>query len=157
VASAFGIGRRLTLQALVDYKIGQSKYSTQMWWRYSSDQNTEMNMFPERFDPREVAAAQMGNFGEFDFWVPRADFARLREVSIAYRTPESWTSRLGARTGQVSLAARNLGVWTSYFPYPYQDPEVLNPITTFSGNREPQDTSGIPPLTSAILTVQLGF
>jgi hypothetical protein len=72
--------------------------------------------------------------------------------------PESWLGFVSASRGQFSVAARNLGmVWTNWYAYPYHDPEVIDPSNTFSGNREPQEDSGIPPLTSITFSLRLSF
>jgi TonB-dependent SusC/RagA subfamily outer membrane receptor len=147
---------RLTVDALVQGKIGQTKYDLQAWWRYAAYQQTEMNYFPERFDPTDVAEAQYGNTGEFALWVNEASFIRFRELSATYRMPATWLGWMGASQGSMSLAARNLGmIWTNWPEYPNHDPEVVDPSATFSGNREPQEDATVPPLTSLVLTLRL--
>ncbi len=56
-----------------------------------------------------------------DFAFP-ADFWRLREVSLSYRLPSEWTSRIGVQSSTLSLAGRNLFRWTDY---PGLDPEGM--------------------------------
>jgi TonB-dependent starch-binding outer membrane protein SusC len=53
----------------------------------------------------------------------RGDFARLREVSLTYTLPGDWSERFGARSTSVTLAGRNLALWTDYNG---PDPEVLS-------------------------------
>jgi TonB-linked SusC/RagA family outer membrane protein len=147
---------RLTVDALVQGKIGQTKYDLQAWWRYAAYQQTEMNYFPERFDATDVAEAQYGNTGEFALWVNEASFIRFRELSATYRMPATWLGWTGASQGSMTLAARNLGmIWTNWPEYPNHDPEVVDPSATFSGNREPQEDATVPPLTSLVLTLRL--
>jgi TonB-linked SusC/RagA family outer membrane protein len=156
--SSFSIGDRLTLDALVQGKIGQSKYDLQAWWRYAAYQQTHLNLFPREYDINDVAEAQYGASGEFALWVNEASFVRFRELSLTYRLPDEWVQKVGTTRGSVSLAARNLGmIWTNWQEWPHHDPEVLDPSNTFSGNREPQEDSGIPPLTSMTITVRLGM
>ena len=150
------IADRITIDALVQGKIGQTKYDLQAWWRYAAYQQTEMNYFPERFDPRDVAEAQYGNTGEFALWVNEASFIRFRELAATYRMPPTWLGWMGASQGSLTLAARNLGmIWTNWPEYPNHDPEVVDPSSTFSGNREPQEDATVPPLTSLVLTLRL--
>jgi hypothetical protein len=156
--SSFSIGDRVTLDALVQGKIGQSKYDLQAWWRYAAYQQTHLNLFPREYDINDVAEAQYGASGEFALWVNEASFVRFRELSLTYRLPDEWVQKVGTTRGSVSLAARNLGmIWTNWQEWPHHDPEVLDPSNTFSGNREPQEDSGIPPLTSMTITVRLGM
>ena len=163
IGSSITFGDRLTLSGLVQGKIGQTKYDLQAWARYSSRQQTELNFFPERFagndrefDLNDVAEAQYGSSGEFALWVNDASFIRFRELSLAYRMPEEWAQRVGASRGTLSFAARNLGmIWTRWQEYPHHDPENIDPSNTFSGNREPQASTHVPPLTALTLTVRL--
>jgi TonB-linked SusC/RagA family outer membrane protein len=156
--SSFSIGDRVTLDALVQGKIGQSKYDLQAWWRYAAYQQTHLNLFPREYDINDVAEAQYGASGEFALWVNEASFVRFRELSLTYRLPDAWVQKVGTTRGSLSLAARNLGmIWTNWQEWPHHDPEVLDPSNTFTGNREPQEDSGIPPLTSMTITVRLGM
>jgi TonB-linked SusC/RagA family outer membrane protein len=155
-ATGITIADRLTLDALFQGKIGQTKYDLQAWWRYSAYQQTELNYFPERYDPRDVAEAQYGNSGEFALWVNEASFIRFRELSATYRMPSAWTNRIGASQGTIGLAARNLGlIWTNWPEAQNHDPEIVDPSNTFSGNREPQEDAAVPPLMSLVLTLRL--
>ena len=158
LSSSIHIGDNLTIDGLVQGKIGQTKYDLQGWWRYAAFQQTEINLFPRDHDILKVAEAQLGASGEFALWVNEASFVRFRELSLTYRLPSELTSKLGSRRGSLSLAARNLGMlWTNWQEWPHHDPEVVDPSNTFSGNREPQEDSGIPPLTSLSLTIRLGM
>lgn len=158
MGSSIHVGDNLTIDALVQGKIGQTKYDLQGWWRYAAFQQTEINLFPRDHDINKVAEAQLGASGEFALWVNEASFVRFRELSLTYRLPSRLTERLGSGRGSLSLAARNLGMlWTNWQEWPHHDPEVVDPSNTFSGNREPQEDSGIPPLTSLSLTIRLGM
>lgn len=53
--------------------------------------------------------------------VHEADFIRLREISLTYRPPADWATRLGARTLSFTLSGRNLALWTKF---PGRDPEI---------------------------------
>ncbi len=152
------LGDRLSLETLFQGKFGQTKYDLQGWWRYSALQHDYINAFPLQSDPTDVAEAQLGNSGEYDLWVNESSFIRWRELSLTYQMPESWLGFVSASRGQFSVAARNLGmVWTNWPAYPYHDPEVVDPSNTFEGNREPQEDSGIPPLTSITFSLRLSF
>ena len=158
VGSSFTIGERLTVDALVQGKIGQTKYDLQGWWRYGAIQQSELNLFPFDHDIRRVAEAQFGSLGEYDLWVQEASFVRFRELSLTYQMPEEWLGLVRSTRGSLSLSARNLAMlWTNWPEWPHHDPEVVDPSNTFSGNREPQEDSAVPPLTSLTLTVRLGM
>lgn len=156
--SSFNIGDRLTIDALIQGRIGQTKYDLQSWWRYAAYQQTEVNLFPRDHDVTTVAEAQYGASGEFALWVNEASFIRFRELSLSYLLPDNVAQKVGASRGSLSLSTRNLGMlWTNWQEWPHHDPEVVDPSNTFSGNREPQEDSAVPPLTSLTVTVRLSM
>ncbi len=159
LGTSFTIGERLTIDALAQGKFGQTKYDLQGWWRYAALQTALLNADPRNHDDiTEVAEAQEGAFGEFALWVNEASFLRFRELSATYQLPESVVERVGTTRGSISLSARNLGMlWTNWPEWPHHDPEVIDPSNTFTGNREPQEDSAVPPLTSLTVTVRLGM
>jgi TonB-linked SusC/RagA family outer membrane protein len=151
LSSVVTLFNRVRVRGLLDFQRGQSKYVTDRWNRCAWRQNCEINHYPERFDPRAVGAAQNGGWNEFDWWIQRSDFARLREVSVEYPLPEAWAARIGAASGTLSLGGRNLGTWTSY---PGLDPEsvdITNSVT------EPNDQSILPPLRQFMFTVHVTY
>lgn len=167
LASSFQVGDRVTISALIQGKIGQTKYDLQGWWRYAGWQQTELNLKPQEFAARpggigdgvyinQIAEAQFGASGEFGLWINESSFVRFRELSVSYLMPESWAEAIGTSRGTINLATRNLGmIWTNWQEWPHHDPEVVDPTSTFEGNREPQQDTAIPPLTSLTLTVRL--
>jgi hypothetical protein len=158
ISSTFTLIDQVQIGMMADFKLGHSNYSTQMWYRYAAEGLAEELWNWQDADPLVLAAAELGRSGEFQFWVPKAGYARFREVSVQSPLPASWVSGIGASGGRVSLAARNLGmIWTEYFPYPFQDPESRAPANQLGGNREPEDTDAMPPLTSFALTLRLTF
>jgi TonB-linked SusC/RagA family outer membrane protein len=159
VGTSFQIGDRLTIDALAQGKFGQTKYDLMGWWRYAALQTSRLNALPrEAEDITRVAEAQEGASGEFALWVQEASFFRFRELSATYQVPESWASQIGASRGSISLSARNLGmIWTNWPEWPHHDPEVIDPSNTFTGNREPQEDSAVPPLTSFTITFRVGM
>ncbi len=158
LSSTFTISDRVQVGMLADFKLGQSNYSTLMWYRYASLGISEEQWNWQGVDPRILGAAELGRSGEFQFWVPKAGYARFRELSVSGALPESWVTPIGATSARLSVAARNLGmIWTEYFPYPGQDPESRAPANQLGGNREPEDTDATPPLTSLTLTLRLTF
>jgi len=151
INSTFTLFDRLRVRGMVDFQTGQSKYVTDRWNRCAWRQNCEINHYPERFDPRAVGAAQNGGWNEFDWWIQKSDFARLREVSIEYPIPDSWASWMRATSGTISLGGRNLGTWTDY---PGLDPESVDITNSVS---EPNDQSILPPLRQFMVTINLNY
>lgn len=44
-----------------------------------------------------------------DDWVHELNYIALRDISLSYRIPSNWAAKLGAKSMNVSLAARNVG------------------------------------------------
>jgi TonB-linked SusC/RagA family outer membrane protein len=140
---------RLTLNGLVDFRVGQSKYVTEYWNRCVWRQVCRENAYPAEFDPKVLAAIQLGGADEFDWWIQKASFARLREISVDYSLPELWARRVGASSARVSLAANNVGYISDW---PGIDPEALN---LAYANSTPESQATMPPLTSVTARIDL--
>ncbi len=113
VTSTFRIFDRLTASALVDFKADYMKTDNNLRARCQVFRTCLENMNPQDYDPRVIA--QMQTSGTLvDFAINDASFTRLREVSLTYELPGSLAQRLGARTASVSIAGRNLHIWTDY-------------------------------------------
>jgi hypothetical protein len=55
-------------------------------------------------------------------WVEKADWLKLREVSLTYRMPDSFVDRIGLRDTSIRLSGRNLALYAPHWTGP--DPEV---------------------------------
>ena len=80
-----------------------------------------------------------------------AGFLKLREVSLTYRAPDAWASRIGARTLSLTVTGRNLATWTNYRG---ADPEISQ-----SGqfNFSVADFLSQPPVRSFLARVNVTF
>ncbi|MCA9738782.1 MAG: TonB-dependent receptor [Gemmatimonadota bacterium] len=109
----------------------------------------------ERTDPiflayadTPISSAMLGTY--------RADFAKLREIAVAYELPASLVGRTGAERASFSVAARNLWtLWTAQdeiFGSPIPDPEARRAadVGTYSN-------SNMPPTSSIIATLRVTF
>lgn len=54
-------------------------------------------------------------------YIEKADFWKLREVSLTYQVPSSWVERMGANRATLTFSGRNLATWTDYSG---MDPEI---------------------------------
>jgi TonB-dependent starch-binding outer membrane protein SusC len=86
-----------------------------------------------------------------DAYVQKADFAKLREVSVSYSLPSKWAGYMHAQYAQFTLSGQNLHTWTGYEGF---DPEVLSVATTNFGR---QDFLTIPPARRVVAKVNLTF
>ena len=67
---------------------------------------------------RSIASGVLGNDAGY---MEKADFIKLREVSLSYTVPSKIAQRIGASTASITLAGRNLKTWTDYSGF---DPEI---------------------------------
>ncbi len=134
--------RKVRLTGQFDYKGGHLNYNNTERIRCQSRNNCRGLIDPTAplFEQaRVVAVRQHGTAIGGGGFMEKADFIRLREVSLSYRGSDRLASAIGARSLMVSLAARNLGIlWTEYTGV---DPEAL--ATT--GNNPSEFQAFAPP------------
>jgi TonB-linked SusC/RagA family outer membrane protein len=136
---------RLRLYALLDYKGGHYLYNVKeqyrCWgqpfattWSNDADVNipgscaavNDVNASDEYKEVRQQDPSI--NNGIF---IERADFIKLRDVSVTYLVPPSLLRRLGTDRASFTIAAHNLGfLWKPHYSGP--DPEV-----NFTGINDP--------------------
>ncbi len=138
---------RLTLHTQFDFKGGHFVRDVTNWARCGIFRLCEVNVRPELFDPIDVANAQLGLQTP---WASKADYLKLREISLSYALPENWVGWFGARRASIAVAGRNLHTWTGFTGL---DPET-NASTTIRGFNYYEQTS-TPQLASFITTVRL--
>jgi TonB-dependent starch-binding outer membrane protein SusC len=131
---AFG---RVRLYGLLDYKGGHYLYNVKdqyrCWgqpyasaWNRDPSQNVPGSCW-EVNDPgrpeSEKEIRQQDPAVNNGVFIQRADFVKLRELSLTFTLPPSWTQRLGSERGALTLAAHNVAIlWKPHYTGP--DPEV---------------------------------
>jgi TonB-linked SusC/RagA family outer membrane protein len=136
LSSSLRLGQSLVVDALVEHQGGHYLPN------YTGYQNSRRGVWypcyeiqakliaQERGDASAVsdvraidrAKCRLNGIGGYrsDFWVEKADFWKLRTVSVTYELPQSLVSRFASRAS-VTLAGTNLAIWTDYTGV---DPEV---------------------------------
>ena len=110
----------LRLYGQLDFKLDVRHADNDTNLRCSLFKVCEADYYPQRYNPALIAEYQSGFIGSF---VPaNAAFAKLREVSATVTLPGTWARKFGARSGTISIAARNLHTWTSFTSL---DPETM--------------------------------
>lgn len=93
-----------------------------------------------------------------NFWIDKADFWKLRSVSVSYQVPEAWVSSFADRA-TVTIAGRNLMKWTDFQG---TDPEIED-YTDRAGSGSGAGSYGrreyysLPPSRSFLATVRVTF
>jgi hypothetical protein len=110
VAPSLVLGRSVTIAALVDYRGGFRSFN-------AGGRNRCNTVCEPLYAPNASAAEQARAVSAREgtaAWIEDASFARLRELSVAWAIPSSWTKRIGAHSSSVVIAGRNLFRSTEY-------------------------------------------
>jgi TonB-linked SusC/RagA family outer membrane protein len=150
VSNDFTFFGHIVLHAQVDFQGGNHKRDETTRVRCTAFRLCEVNVRPELYDPIYVASIQTS--GVSAPFYSDASFAKLREVSLSYTFPAALARRLNARSGSISIAARNLHTWTSYTGL---DPESLS-LSELQGFDYYEQTT-TPLLASFLTSVRLTF
>lgn len=121
----FTLGRNLRLRVLFDGSFGNDVMNLskriQDLGAASNGLDAERELLPYG-DPRKLPpgylARRLSLFGEY---VEDGTFIKLREIAATYTVPFAAVKRIFPQGMEVTLAGRNLFVWTDYSGY---DPEV---------------------------------
>ena len=145
---------RFRLYAMIDFQRGFKKTDTNYEQVCQVFAGCLENIYPERYDPIQVAHAQNGSGQLQDFYIRSGNFAKLREVSLTYDAPVRSVRYVGAKSISVTVTGRNLHMWTKYTGL---DPEnSVNAEGGMSRNLATDQTE-YPQLATVLLGVRLGY
>jgi TonB-linked SusC/RagA family outer membrane protein len=138
---------RLHLYALVGWATGYKRPDDNYAYECFSGLCKEA-VLPQAFNP--VRIARMQRFLIDDFTLQDASFARLREVSASYQLPPGIIRVVRASSASVTLAVRNLALWTRF--------TGLDPETSYVSEQFLQTNYAItPPLESLIFKLNITY
>ena len=121
-SNTFSIFRNFSIYSLFDYKGGHYNYRGAELYRCASAQNCRILNDPNTpATELPVYRIGAGTNTPFGLYVHKADFVKLRDVSVTYTLPSQWVARTRAASMSVTLAGHNLALWSDY---PGPDPEV---------------------------------
>jgi hypothetical protein len=108
--------RRIRVSAMVDRKMGHYLLNGTDRIRCESRLNCRGTVDPRAplWEQARAVAVRLDPARTQAGFMEPGDFTRLREVAINARLPESWARALRGRDASVTLAARNLRLWTRY-------------------------------------------
>ncbi|MHB1192948.1 MAG: SusC/RagA family TonB-linked outer membrane protein [Longimicrobiales bacterium] len=121
-SNTFTLFGNLRIYGLLDYKGGHYLFNVKDWRRDRA--GVSWNTVNPAADPDEVLVLMFAS--QTYEHIDKADFIKLRDLSISYDLPTSLISHAGVKRSTLTLAGHNLKVWSSY---PQGDPEV-----NFSGD-----------------------
>ncbi|MFL5639577.1 MAG: SusC/RagA family TonB-linked outer membrane protein [Gemmatimonadaceae bacterium] len=146
-SSDFIVFEKLRLHSLFDYKGGHYMFNVKDWRRDRA--GLSWATVNPAADPDEVLARQFAAENFFD--VQKADFLKLRDLSLSYDLPSAWLGRIADRA-TVMLAGHNLRIWTKYGG---ADPELNFNGGTSTFNRN--DSWTVPNPRRYTFSVAMGF
>ena len=110
VAPSLVLGRSVTIAGLIDHRGGFRTYNVGGRTRCIT---VCAPLYAPNASTAEQARAVSARQGTAS-WMEDASFVRLRELSLAWAIPPSWTKRIGAHSSSVVVAGRNLFTSTGY-------------------------------------------
>jgi TonB-linked SusC/RagA family outer membrane protein len=142
------------LYAMIDFQRGFKKTDTNYEQVCQVFLGCLENIYPEKYNPIQVAHAQDGSGRLQDFYIRDGNFAKLREISLSYDATPKTARLVGARSAAVTLTARNLHMWTKYTGL---DPE--NSVNTDGGMSRnlATDQTEFPQLATVLIGIRLGY
>ncbi|MBW3630864.1 MAG: TonB-dependent receptor, partial [Gemmatimonadetes bacterium] len=117
-SNTFTLFRDFQLYSLFDYKGGHYLYNYKEYARCT---------IAAQMTCARMNDATLANDPEMPYWrtsyayVEKADFVKLRDLSLTYSMPAAWARRFQATSASMTLAGHNLGLWSDYSG---MDPEV---------------------------------
>ena len=128
ISNTFTLFRYFRLYGLVDYKGGHVIFNQKERNRCQSNDNCWRTNNPVARFPKTAAdtvlfkeLAVYRNGSPSPEWIEKADFFKLREISLTIDVPNNLVRRTGAASASFVLSGRNLALWSDYEGV---DPEV---------------------------------
>jgi TonB-dependent SusC/RagA subfamily outer membrane receptor len=151
-------GRQLRVAAQFDYRGGFVIFDQVLWSQCFDEQCPDAfrRGTPLRRQAQATNAQDFFTDGQsLSGFIEDGSFTRLRELSVTWTAP-AWIARAArARTATVTLAGRNLALWTHYRGIDPEAQAFLSPTGATSGYSAPP--APIPPATYWIARVTLGI
>jgi TonB-dependent SusC/RagA subfamily outer membrane receptor len=122
--------------------------------RAASPGRCRENWYPMEYDPKLIASLDAGTDVLPDGYIHDASFSRLRELSLSYTLPTIRSRYANFNRAVVTLAGRNLAVWTDY---PGLEPEASWLGGTRGGNFNFFEQTTIPQTSQWVLSVNLDW
>jgi hypothetical protein len=146
--------RDFRLNAFVDYRGGYKKLDGNYRVRCGAFVLCRELYYPDEVaDKAHLAAVQAGTAYTFHL-VEDAAFARFRELALTYTLPGGLAGRIGAASAAITVAGRNLALWTNY---PGLEPEASFNGGTRGGAFGQWEQNVMPQTRSFVATFNLSF
>ncbi|MFN0181920.1 MAG: SusC/RagA family TonB-linked outer membrane protein [Gemmatimonadales bacterium] len=154
---------RLRLFGMLDFKRGHTLWDTDYAVRCRFLPRCRENYFPDEFDAVTRAYIQLSDDAFVEPYLRDASFFKLRELSLGYTLPDRVARMVGGRRASITIAGRNLALWTNYTSFdPESFDEWLPPGQPGFGagdnlRTENSDISTLPQLAMFVATIRVTF
>ena len=145
--------RDFRINAFFDWRGGYKKLDGNRRVRCNLFSLCRENFYPSEFDAVTLAEVQGGTAFTYNL-IRDASFTRFRELSVTYSLPERFASRAGASRASITVAGRNLGLWTDY---PGLEPEASFNGGTRGGAFGQWEQNVLPQLRQIVTTFNVSF
>jgi TonB-dependent starch-binding outer membrane protein SusC len=147
--SVWSFGRSLTASALFDYRGGHRLSNTNEELRCLNT-NCRGAQDPSASLAEQAAAVAIRSGRFADSYLQDASFLKVREVSLTWNVPASWSNGLVGSNMALTLAGHNLATWTRY--------KGLDPELNYRRANElpPSDLGKAPLIREFVIRLDIG-
>jgi outer membrane receptor protein involved in Fe transport len=133
------LNHRLRFQALADYKGGHYLYNNTARFQCTDARNCRGRNDPNAtlFEQARPVAATEHPARTLVGFMEKADYIRLRELSLTATAPDNWATRFRVQGLSATLSARNVAIWTDY--------TGIDPESSYGQTDIPNDFLTLPP------------
>jgi TonB-linked SusC/RagA family outer membrane protein len=162
LGNTFTLFKNLRVYGFFDYKGGYYQFDAIKYVNDRLDQNTAAVNDPSNFANgvrNNTVATQVLMSGATDPDIARADFIKLRELSLSYTLPQILIGRTHAKSVALQVSGRNLAIW-KLNGYPGIDPEVefFNLTSNAATSRfDHTDYCSVPMLRRVLFSVNVNY
>ena len=146
--------RNLRVNAFVDWRGGYKKLDGNYRVRCGAFVLCRELYYPDEVQDKALLGAVQAGTAFTHHLISDASFARFRELAATYTLPQSFARRLGASRASVTIAGRNLGLWTNF---PGIEPEASFNGGSRGGAFGQWEQSVLPQLRQFVTTVNFNF
>jgi hypothetical protein len=150
VTTSLTVFNRLTLSGLLDFKFGATAFDVSTYLGCLTARQCEINYFPDQDRVKAAWYALPGVFGR-SVTPAHRNFAKIREVSVAYSLPARWLRGLGVTSARIAVTGRELHTFKG--SYEGADPETVTQTGTWYYINFHQ----LPPPTMLLTSIKLTF
>lgn len=146
--------KNLRVNAFVDWRGGYKKLDGNYRVRCGAFVLCRELYYPDEVTDRAQLAAVQAGTAFTHHLIHDASFMRFRELSATYTLPVSFARRVGATRASITVAGRNLGLWTNF---PGIEPEASFNGGARGGAFGQWEQNVLPQLRQFVTTVNFNF